>query len=179
MKKSKIFLLFLIVFACDSASETKAVKHYFDTKSELEKIIEVNNQIKPNVHKVWMYNAKKSDAMVSDINWNKELKLFLDADLNKSSYVTSYDSVKSLNSLSYSLKKGENLPIRKVSITMDSLGKMVAMKSIRKSENYFFSMGSEIELSIKDGKLKSYEIVSTEKLLWFDIDSSKVTGKID
>ncbi len=46
------------------------------------------------------------------IDWQKELELFLQADLNKQSYQLSYNKEETPQMAVYTLKEGEKLPVK-------------------------------------------------------------------
>jgi hypothetical protein len=57
----------------------------------------------------------------TDIDWAKELALFSQADLNKQAYQLSYTITKSgKNTLIYSLKSSENLPVKSLKIVLNA-----------------------------------------------------------
>jgi len=173
------FLFIAVLFAgCSNSTETDRVLKYFDSKTWVESLIADLRAATPPVEKTWTYDGKTENKQVREIDWEKELKLFLDADLNKSSFVSSYDSVKEEYRTVYRLKPGENLPVKELAVDFDSTYAPLKITSSRQSGNYFFSTGSEISLSAESGKLRSYEIQSVQKLLWFSPDSSRVSGVI-
>lgn len=177
--KYRFILLFLVFSACQNADKAAGVQKYFDSRTWVENLVADLKARKPRVEKTWIYDRQTETAEVSDIDWEKELKLFLDADLNKSSFVMSYDSVKQPYYTLYRLKPEENLPVKEFSVAFDSVTHApVSISCVKQSQNYFFSTGSQISLSAEAGKLSGYEIRSVQRLLWFKPDSSYVSGKV-
>lgn len=176
--KLRFLLFFLLFSACQGTSETSRTRHYFDTRTWMESLLTGLESGKPEVEKTWVYDGQRQTRAVKDIDWDKELRLFLDADLNKSSFVTSYDSLKEAYRTVYRLKPGEKLPIKELHILLDSTGRPSEMYCVRHSENTFFTTGSEIRLAAENDRLTAYEIRSVQKLLWFRPDSSFVSGQI-
>lgn len=176
--KFRFIFIFFLFSGCQNSAETDRVLKYFDSKTWVESLVADARTSRPGVEKTWTYDHQTEKKQTRDIDWDKELKLFLDADLNKSSFVSSYDSVKEAYRTVYFLKAGENLPVKEFSVDFDSSHVPVKINSTRQSENYFFSTGSQISLSAYNGKLSEYEIQSVQKLLWFSPDSSIVSGKI-
>lgn len=175
-----IHLLSALVFltSCGGNSETETVSKYYDLKSFTENIVKNLAETKPEVSKKWLYNSEKEDKKTNDIDWEKELKLFLDSDINKSSYVTSYDSVVTAHKITYTLKPSEKLPVKELSITFDSLKAPKSIFSAKESENYFFKTKTKSTLNLENGQLESYSISAVQKLLWFSADSSLIEGKL-
>lgn len=176
--KFRFIFIFFLFSGCQNSTGTDRVLKYFDSKTWVEGLVADAETTRPGVEKTWTYDHQTEKKEIQDIDWNKELKLFLDADLNKSSFVSSYDSVKEEYRTVYFLKPGENLPVKEFSVDFDSLYVPVKISSTRQSENYFFSTGSQISLSAQDGRISEYEIQSVQKLLWFSPDSSIVSGKV-
>src|SRR6218665_2877301 len=101
------FLFIAALFSgCSSSTEADRVLKYFDSKTWVESLITDLKATAPPVEKTWTYDGKTEQKQVKEIDWEKELKLFLDADLNKSSFVSSYDSVKEEYRTVYLLKPG-------------------------------------------------------------------------
>jgi uncharacterized ubiquitin-like protein YukD len=175
-----IYLLSALFFlsSCGENSNSSNMAHYYDVKSFTESLINDLSLSKPDVNKKWVYNAESEEKKTDNIDWNKELKLFIDADINKSSYLTSYDSLKTENKVIYTLRASENLPIKEISITFDSLKQPSSISSLKESNNYFFKTRTSSTLNCKEGQLESYTIASVQKLLWFVADSSYIEGKI-
>ncbi|MCD8539598.1 MAG: hypothetical protein LRY55_07385 [Leadbetterella sp.] len=178
MKYPLLIALLFALSACQNAAGTDQVVKYFDSRTWVEGLIADLKKAQPLVEKTWAYDHKTEKKQVREIDWDKELKFFLDADLNKSSFIMSYDSVKEAYRTVYRLKPGENLPVKELSVDFDPARTPVQLQCIRQSENYFFSTSSEVSLYAEDGKLSAYEIRSVQKLLWFTPDSSVVTGRV-
>lgn len=169
----------LLIFSC-SGKENKQDKilHYYDLKGYLEKEIVRLSENNPEVDKTWIFNDEKEDKRTKDIDWDKEFKVFKDFDINKSSFLTSYDSLKTDSSVGYRLKPNEKLPIKSITIRFDEDGKPSSIEAYRESVNMFFTTTSENLMELSNGEPESYAIVSTQKLLWFKPDSSKVFANI-
>lgn len=176
--KFRYICIALLFSACQSSTGPDRTLKYFDSKTWVENLLADLKTAQPEVDKTWTYDHQTEKKQVQDMDWEKELKLFLDADLNKSSFVTSYDSVKEEYRTVYLLKPGENLPVKEFSVDFDSTHSPIKISSIRQSGNYFFTTGSEIRLSAEAGKLSNYEIRSVQRLLWFSPDSSVVSGRV-
>lgn len=176
--KFRLIFIALLLSGCQNSTGTDRVLKYFDSKTWVENLITDLKATQPPVEKTWTYDHQVEQKEVREIDWEKELKLFLDADLNKSSFIMSYDSVKEEYRTVYLLKPGEKLPVKEFSVAFDSSHAPVTISCIRQSENYFFSTGSEISLFAEAGKLSAYEIRSVQRLLWFKPDSSVVSGRV-
>lgn len=176
----KYLYISLLVFlsSCGVAEEKSKTLQYFDLDSFFEQVIselELNN---PSLEKKWIFNQESEVKTVNDIDWKKEFKVFKDFDINKSSFITSFDSVITENTVSYILKPDESLAIKEISISYDPDGKPAKIKAYRETSNMFFTSSSNNEITFEESELSEYAIHSVQKLLWFESDSSSVFGKI-
>lgn len=177
--KRYILLLALFFTACAKPANVDRTIAYYDTRVVIETAIRDLESRKPKVTKTWKYAKAKESRVVTDIDWGKELKLFLDTDINKSSFVSSYDSTVAPERITYFLKTGEKLPIKSISIALDTLTMApVELHAVRTSENYFFTTQADLRLTLENEKVKAYDIQTVQKLLWFEADSTVVQGEI-
>lgn len=169
----------LFVTACANDANVERSIAYYDTRQVIETAILDLETRRPEVNKTWTYAKAKETRVVTDIDWNKELKLFLDTDINKSSFVSSYDSTIAPERITYFLKAGEKLPIKSISIALDTLTMSpVEFHAVRTSENYFFTTQADLRLTLENEKVKAYDIQTVQKLLWFEPDSTVVQGEV-
>ena len=172
-----LFPIFLILLSCNQEKELSS-KKYFDLKGFSDAIITNLSSQKPEVTKVWQLGNQKETKTTNDINWERELGIFKDADLNKSAFVNSYNVIKSRNSEKYELKTGETLPVKKMNI--ESLpeieAKLITVET--STSNYLFKTNSEISLKTKNGKLLAYSVFTIQKLFFSKPDTSIIKGAI-
>lgn len=177
--KRYLLLLAFFVTACANEANVDRTLAYYDTRHVIETAIQDLEARKPEVNKTWTYAKAQESRIVTDIDWNKELKLFLDADINKSSFVSSYDSTVAPERITYFLKTGEKLPIKSISIALDTLTMSpIGFHAVRTSENYFFTTQADLKLTLENEKVMTYDIQTVQKLLWFEPDSTVVQGEV-
>ena len=143
-----------------------------------ESIIEGLENQNPAVLKTWQIGNQKETKNTRDIDWAKELSLFVEADLNKSAFVNSYEISDNQNIINYKLKKSESLPVKMMTIETltENDSKQIAVET--SSSNYLFKNSSEIKMKTKNGKLQAYSVFSIQKLFLSKPDTSYVEGKI-
>lgn len=173
----KILLISLLLTSCNQEKELLN-KKYFDLKGFSESIIEGLENKNPTVLKTWQIGNQKETKNTRDIDWAKELSLFVEADLNKSAFVNSYEISKNQNIINYKLKKSESLPVKMMTIETltENDSKQIAVET--SSSNYLFKNSSEIKMKTKNGKLQAYSVFSIQKLFLSKPDTSYVEGKI-
>ena len=166
------------LLACNSSTDNQKVYYYYDLEGFIGSLESTLSEEEPTVSKKWSFNSKSEVKETNEIDWLKELKAFKESDINKSSYSNSFDSVRTAHQVVYTLKEGETIPVKELSIQSDHSGQPEEIRSRKESENYFFTTSSEAQMILKEGKLKEYTILSIQKLLWFKPDTSKVTGLV-
>ena len=172
----KILFLSVIFSSCKDNS-TVSIKKYADLKGLFENQISILNKTKPSVTKTWAIGGKTETKSTNDIDWEKELSLFKEADINKSAYLKSYDSLISDDKTIYSLKKSENLPIKRIEIVGNMIPSHISILS--KTDNYLFKSTSEYKIDFSDKKVKNYSVFTVQKMFFGKPDSSKIIGKIN
>jgi len=118
---SFVLLVGLQITGCQNSSDTQSPKNYFDVKGFIGTQIKELSKRKPLVIKQMVVGESTGQKQTTDIDWAKELALFSQADLNKQAYQLSYTITKSgKNTLIYSLKSSENLPVKSLKIVLNA-----------------------------------------------------------
>ena len=173
----KIILLSIISLSC-SKQKDFTEKKYFDLKGFSENLIAYLQKEKPEVRKVWQLASKEETKRTKLIDWEKELALFVEADLNKKAFLTSYEIINAGSESLFSLKKGEELPVKKIVIKKDELGRVEYIKIERRTNNYLFKTNSKFEMNLENEKLSEYKIYTVQKLFLSKPDTSTIMGQI-
>jgi hypothetical protein len=170
-----LLLIGVLVTACQNEEDQKKdEKFYFDLKSFIENQIVYLNDKKPVVTKTVELGGKKVSHKSKDIDWKKELELFVQADLNKPSYRLSYIvQRKDSATYEYTLKPNVELPVRYLKIVTDtSLHQPIYVKALFQSTNKIYKSEKTIELACtrKDNlwELTSYAVNGYQKLIFMD-----------
>lgn len=136
------------------------------------------------VVKQLMVEGKLNQKQVRDINWERELELFRQADINKPAYRNSY-RISTANPLllQYSLKEGEKLPVRSLTVALDSIHRQpIRIEAVLVTDNPLYQ--SERHLLLESGpdgnrhQLKHYRIDGFQQLTFFDRNNFYVEGKL-
>jgi hypothetical protein len=178
-------LMAVALMSCENSEvEGNDEKYYYDLKGFINNQIIVLNEKKPKVSKELTMDGHKEVSTTHDVDWKKELELFIQSDLNKPSYRQSYKVIRA-DSLSYEyiLKPGEDLPIRHLDIKLDqATHQPVAVKALLKSENKIYTSEKNISLTClkKENLLEvvSYSVVGYQKLAFMKRKSFNVSAKI-
>jgi hypothetical protein len=174
----------LVIISCKDDAQEDNVKIYYDLKGFMENQIVYLIEKQPEVSKTAVLDGQNETTKTRDINWKKELELFIQADINKPSYKQSYQVIRKDSSwYEYILKPSANLPVRYLKIVTDGkLNKPVYVKAIIRTENKIYKSEKNIELTctMKDNllALKSYSVQGNQKLVLLDEKSYHIKARI-
>mgnify|MGYP000474364007 CR=1 FL=1 len=154
-------LLFISLVACTSSPEPAT--HFYDWKKELTRLSSSPLSVKKTV--ILDGTTEIIDSVQVDLA--KEWALFHEADLNKPAYALSYTDESTPGLIQYTLKKGENLPVRSFKIALDSAGRPSQVDFEISSENLIYSTSKKLSMRLISGRVVSYTISGSQALRWF------------
>lgn len=178
MKKLVYVLSLMIgISACQSESAEMNVKKYYDLKGLVEKQIEALKTEKPKVQKNISVNEDTENQTIDSLDWSKELEFFLQADLNKPAFVSSYRVDSSSMSVKYFLKETEKLPVKFLEV--NRMGEDdVVIRALVSNNNYLYDTERNLKLSLKQGQLIDYQIDGFQKVVFGKKKIFKIMGKV-
>ncbi|MEN9960708.1 MAG: hypothetical protein RL045_960 [Bacteroidota bacterium] len=154
-------VLFFTFIACTSSPEP--VTHFYDWKKELNQLSSSPLSVKKTILLDGV--AEVIDSVQVDLT--KEWALFQEADLNKPAYALSYTDESAPGLIQYTLKKGEDLPIRSFKIALDSAGRPSQVDFEISSENLIYTTTKNLSMHLVSGRVVSYTISGSQALRWF------------
>jgi hypothetical protein len=163
MKKTIYFLGCLALFSCQEEGST-TTKSYYDLAGVIHQQIKELSKNKPIISKLVSLNNEKETLKTNAIDWEKELSLFLEADLNKKAYQQSYVVSKTDSSETYQLKATEDLPVKFLKLVFDEKKHLKNLEAHLKTKNYLYESEKNLNLSLVKNKLRHYEIKATQSL---------------
>ncbi len=174
----KLLIISLLLAGCTESSNENTSKYYYDLSGLINQKISQLTENKPLTQKTLSIGDKTETIKTKDIDWNKELELFLQADLNKQSYQLSYTQDSTQNTVVYQLKKGEKLPVKSLSIEFDEQKSPKHIEALMQVENYLYKSEKHILMDLEKKQLKSYQIEGWQELFVGKKKGFKVTGKV-
>ena len=153
-------LIFLTFIACTPSPEPAT--HFYDWKKELNRLSSSPLSVKKTV--ILDGTTEVIDSVQVDLA--KEWALFQEADLNKPAYALSYEDRSTASVISYVLKKGEDLPVRKFQIALDSAGRSATVDFEISSENLIYITSKKLSMHLVSGRVVSYTISGSQALRW-------------
>ena len=160
MIRLQILLVFTLL-ACTSSPEPAT--HFYDWKKELKQLSSSPLSVKKTV--ILDGVTEIIDSVQVDLT--KEWSLFSEADLNKPAYALSYTNESTPSLIQYTLKKGEDLPVRSFKIALDSAGRPSDVDFEISSDNLIYTTSKKLSMHLKNGQVVSYTISGSQALRWF------------
>ncbi|WP_291032739.1 hypothetical protein [Dyadobacter sp. 50-39] len=161
-----------------------APKVYYDLKGFIENQIVYLNEKKPEVRKTAVLGSKRDLSKTREVDWKKELELFVQADINKPSYRQSYEMVQNgpLH-YEYRLKPGNDLPVAYLKIDTDSVLKQpLRVEALIRTSNKVYNSEKKLVLNAvkRDNLLEvnAYEVDGYQKLIFVERKTFSVHGQI-
>ena len=176
----KNFTSFIFVFGlllgCGSAERSVQKNTYFAWSAFLMQQINGYAQSNQKVHKTVVLEGKKEDKIVANLDWEKEFALYLDADLNKPAYEKSYDNHSEPGFYWYSLKKGENLPVKKIIIHLDGDEFPTKVEIEISQKNFLFETRKKLFMNFSEGRIQTYYIEGMQQFFLAEPTNYKILG---
>lgn len=177
-------LLFSLVSCRQEEARDDAPKVYYDLKDFIENQIVYLNEKKPEVNKTAVLGSKREASKTREVDWKKELELFLQADINKPSYRQSYEVVQNgpLH-YEYRLKPGNDLPVAYLKIDTDSVLKQpLHVEALIRASNKVYNSEKKLVLNAakRDNLLEvnTYEVDGYQKLIFVEKKVFRIHGEI-
>lgn len=179
-----IICLFLLG-SCQTPDDTAQNKVYFDLKDFIEKQTVELDKRRPLVIKEMLIGKEQDKIETINIDWKKELELFIQADLNKQAFQLSYDiSHPTPHTYLYSLKNGEKLSVKSLKVVVDETSKQPNLiEATLQEENKLYDSEKLLSLTCTmrpEGVwlIKTYQISGFQQLTLTDKKGFSVKGTI-
>lgn len=147
---------------------------YYNVKGFVENQIQLLNRQKPTVEKTMVVGSDQEKRTTNEVNWQKELELFVQADINKPAYRQSY-AIARPDSLTYeyTIQTQEDLPVRYLKIVLDKPdgqpalieAKILAQNKLYESEKNLLMRCAQ---KSGDWRVASYQIKGFQELVISD-----------
>lgn len=173
MKFYNYFIYIIAAFLISCSNNQKAFddKVYFNIKSFFESEAKRLQVQKKAIRKTVEQNHQSETKQVTITDWQNELNLFIESDINKPSWKDSYTVNQNGSTLTY-LAKEEKLKTRKIVIQKSADGKVRSILIRNKVKNYLYS--SEEELTYHTDS--SYQITKKQSVIFIGDNTFKVEG---
>ncbi len=181
-----VLFIFIFFSSCNPEKERKTERgKYYDLKGFVNSQIAHMTASKTQGSKRMVMEGKSEIRSVASVNWKRELELFIQADINKPAYSKSYEIFRPDSlTYNYTLKKGENLPVQKLQISIDSIsGKPFIVYAQLFSRNRLYESQKDITFKCAQRSgiwtIISYQVSGYQKLAMMDKKQFEIAGTIN
>ncbi|OJJ21145.1 hypothetical protein BKI52_11290 [marine bacterium AO1-C] len=161
---SGTLLVFILgLAACENPNQTNnASKTYFDLRGFMQTQITYLKKNNPKVKKTILNEGKPMTKDVTIKDWEKELRMFVNADINKAALIGTYTTKKNGNSVTYTSKESKNT-VQSMTVALDDSKKQAkSIVIVAGNENLLFSSGTQLKLYCKKAVNDQYSIAGYE-----------------
>jgi hypothetical protein len=173
--RNLLFLLLTVLFfgGCNSSAPEKqrSVLEYFDLKGYIGKETRRLRQLNPEVDKTVMVDNVVEHKKLKIANWQKELSVFSDADINKSAWKGLFRLHKAKDSETY-ISDNEKVPVKSLVIRYKA-GRIYKIEVLNSSSNILYT--SNDTLSYFPDSL--YGIKKTQHIKLLNEKNYRITGR--
>jgi hypothetical protein len=177
--KIKLYLILSFIglsISCTNPKSSERVISYFDLKTFFENEIERLNKLNPSVQKIALNDNKRENKIFTKVDWEKELNIFIESDINKSAWKNSYSTASASDSssetLTYKALEG-SLSIRYISVKKDQHTQKVKEIEIRKVTINNLYRSTQVLKYFPDS---TYYIIGKQKVRLMDENMYGVIG---
>lgn len=176
-----IAVLILLIVGCTESNKTVQESEvlYFPLKDYVDVLaLKLDGRV---LNKEVTFNGEKEtfiDTLNSE-NWLQELDFFIQADINKPSLKSAYDTQKTDRAITHQLKKGEKGKTKKIVVNYRG-GEVKDITFISSSSNLFYTTETKgiIYNQSLNGEFDSYMVETTQKVIFFKPNKMIVIGSV-
>lgn len=116
---------------------------------------------------------------MSEENWGRELDLFMQSDINKSSLASSYSTIESDEKITHLLIEGEPGDVEKLEVFKDGDHIERIEFSFKKENTFYLSQGSgTLTINPETGRLSAYRLTGYQKVWFLSANTMELEGEV-
>jgi hypothetical protein len=175
--KHLISLLLLLSACLPQEHKSAKVNYYYDLQEALEKLDKNSTAFL----KTTITEGKKQSQIVRNIDWEKELAFFQQANLNKAAFRNGYQERKSTNKdttfITYETEN-QDFKVKQLIIGLLPDSSLAKVEAFIRTDNYLYSSEKYLQIFCKNNKLQSYRISGKQKMIFSEPEYFEVTAQI-
>lgn len=158
-------LFFSVSLLSCSEGTSDFEKQYIDLRSLIEDTISSNSKLRPTFYKEVKIDGESEDISTQEIEWSKELEVFLSMDLNKRDYLNKYKIDSTAFLLNYTLLPEMEAPVKEIKISFDSTSSSInIVEAFLKTNNFLYDSERHMTMYFDAGELVQYEVSGWQQL---------------
>jgi hypothetical protein len=171
----RAIVIVLLLSGCFSKETEKSRQqiYYFDLKGYFSKTAQELNKRNPTINKTVAKDNIKETQNLTIKNWNQELALFIEADINKPAWKDSYRKDSTATKITYSAND-EDLKTKRIEIFFEK-GILAKIKINSTVDNLLYQSKEDLEY-IPDS---AYSIKKYQKVIFLGENNYLIKGKLN
>ncbi len=177
-------LFFWTAFACTPKPEPSpepimAKLPYFDLAGFIgQEIPKVDGAKVAKISRV-QNQEESADVVYSVQDWEEELDIFFQADINKPSLARSYDTKTKGSYLTHTLLPGEKGKVKEITVRYDfDRPTGITVKLVEENIFYTSTMIGQVYFNVETSTLDHYSVESTQKIWFLKANNMKIMGAV-
>ena len=174
----KILLIIAVAFSIPSCKPDNlkegAVNEYFDIKGYFDKNIAQLKKQQHTITKIVVHNGTAESKTVEISNWDTELALFTESDINKPAWKGSYTKLDSAGTVTYTANSTD-LRTRRIVICKTEDGHVNQLSIYNEINNALYKTSETLNYYPDSG----YTIEKYQKVKLLGANTYKITGKFN
>ena len=172
----------LVMVSCESTTDQIGGKTYYDLRGFVENQTKILKDTKPLVYKKLLVNNKSEVIRLKISDWEKELELFKQLDLNKPAFKTSYEMKESKftdsTAIEYTLKSSEKAPVKVLKIVLGKNKELKTLWAKVQQANNLYHSDKTLFIIVDKSLIKRYVITGYQQLKYFEKKPFSVDGEL-
>lgn len=154
------------------------INEYFPLKAFVEKQIDLLDGLTVRKSMAIKGQIEETEVQMDAESWRRELDIFIQADINKASLATAYETEQGDEFTIHRLKPGEKSAIQEVQVNYE--GEQVRQINFKTYQDYFFyNTASEGELRVDgSGRIMAYQVTGSQNVWFLPTNEMFVKGEI-
>lgn len=158
--------------SCTDKNKPQKQYYYFDLEGFFEKEAVRLQHRNSEILKSVSHNGIREDKKLKISNWNEELELFMNSDINKAAWKTGYNIRKTGNLIIYNARDS-SFKTRRIEIEQSPEGKVSRIRILSHVKNYLYTASDQLDYKPNEG----YSISKNRKVLLLGKNNYKINGK--
>lgn len=182
-----LFLGFSLFFSQCSTPETN-IKYYFDVQTQIENKVSSIKQEPHKVIKSVSINGQKDESTLQIKDWEKELAMFLNLNLNLPALQGKYEESDSSSAekkykIYTAIDRDVSIRYLRIELDLKDTTQLIGLYTELSEKNYLYQTAQTLQLICSEeeksrGSIKSYQIDGYEKILFQNKEQYSIKGSI-